>query len=109
DTSLGRRDTYSGKEMTWYPTNTGPDACTGKNHQDSDFFVAMGYDQFGDGSGCCGRKLRINYKGKSAVATCVDECASCPQWGQIDLTKGLFKYLTGGDLDVGVIYGSWSY
>ncbi|KAJ6628163.1 hypothetical protein B0H10DRAFT_269573 [Mycena sp. CBHHK59/15] len=68
----------------------------------------MGYDQFGDGSGCCGRQLRINYNGKSTVATCVDECASCPQWGQIDLTKGLFEYFVG-DLGIGVFYGSWSY
>ncbi|KAJ6610258.1 hypothetical protein B0H10DRAFT_2225150 [Mycena sp. CBHHK59/15] len=85
--SLDKRDTYMGKEMTWYPTDTGPDACTGKNHLDSDWYVAMGYDQFGDGSGCCGRQLRINYNGKSTVATCVDECASCPQWGQIEWQK----------------------
>ncbi|KAJ7206537.1 hypothetical protein GGX14DRAFT_637535, partial [Mycena pura] len=107
-TSLEKRDTFTGKEMTWYPTDTGPDACTGKNHQDSDFFVAMGFNQFGDGSGCCGKQLRINYNGKSAVATCVDECASCPQWGQLDLTKGLFEYFTG-DLGIGVIYASWSF
>ncbi|KAJ7677541.1 hypothetical protein B0H17DRAFT_111683 [Mycena rosella] len=66
--AVEKRDTFVSKEMTWYPTDTGADACTGKNHLDSDFFVAMGYDQFGDGSGCCGRKLRINYNGKSAVA-----------------------------------------
>ncbi|KAJ6457818.1 hypothetical protein C8R47DRAFT_1163798 [Mycena vitilis] len=61
--------------MTWYPTNTytGPDACTGKNHKDSDWFVAMNYNQFGDGSSCCGKQLRIDYNGKSAVAACVDE------------------------------------
>jgi hypothetical protein len=23
--------------VTWYPNDTGPDACTGKNHQDSDW------------------------------------------------------------------------
>ncbi|KAJ7689426.1 hypothetical protein B0H17DRAFT_637569 [Mycena rosella] len=76
--TLNKRDSFVSKEMTWYPTDTGPDACTGKNHQDSDYFVAMGYDQFGDGSGCCGRQLRINYNGKSAVATCVDEVWPCP-------------------------------
>ncbi|KAJ6504569.1 hypothetical protein DFH09DRAFT_1375319 [Mycena vulgaris] len=106
--TLDKRDSFVAKEMTWYPTDTGPDACTGKNHQDSDWFVAMGYDQFGDGSGCCGRKLRINYNGKSTVATCVDECASCPEYGQIDLTKGLFQFFEP-DLGVGVFYGSWSY
>ncbi|KAJ7092316.1 ricin B lectin domain-containing protein [Mycena belliarum] len=105
---IEKRDSFASKDMTWYNTDTGADACTGKNHQDGDFLVAMGYDQFGDGSGCCGRKLRINYNGKSAVATCVDRCASCPQWGQIDLTKGLFEYLTG-DLGIGLIHASWSY
>ncbi|KAJ7165661.1 hypothetical protein C8R43DRAFT_987247 [Mycena crocata] len=107
--SFDKRDAFTNKEMTWYPTDTGADACTGKNHQDSDWYVAMGYDQFGDGSGCCGRKMRITANGKSTVATCVDECATCPQYGQIDLTKGLFKFFTDGDLDVGVIHGSWSY
>ncbi|KAJ7037379.1 hypothetical protein C8F04DRAFT_410177 [Mycena alexandri] len=106
--SLGKRDTYQNKEFTWYPTDTGPDACTGKNHQDSDYYVAMGYDQFGDG-GCCGKQMRITVNGKSAVATCVDECASCPEYGQLDFTKGLFEFFTGGDLGVGEIFGSWSY
>ncbi|KAJ7600363.1 hypothetical protein C8J56DRAFT_7599 [Mycena floridula] len=107
--SFGKRDTFENKEMTWYPTDTGADACTGKNHQDSDWYVAMGSAQFGDGSACCGKQLQITYNGKSTVATCVDECMSCPQWGQIDLTKGLFEFFTNGDLDIGVIYGSWSY
>ncbi|KAJ7591817.1 hypothetical protein C8J56DRAFT_519121 [Mycena floridula] len=105
--SLEKRDTFTGIEMTWYPTDTGPDACSGQNHQDSDFFVAMENAQFNDG-GCCGKKLRINYQGKSAVATCVDACASCYQWGQLDMTKGLFEYLVG-DLGIGEVFASWSY
>ncbi|KAJ7578261.1 hypothetical protein C8J56DRAFT_359772 [Mycena floridula] len=107
--SFVKRDTFVNKEMTWYPTDTGADACTGKNHQDSDWYVAMGSAQYGDGSACCGKQLRITYNGKSTVATCVDECTSCPQWGQIDLTKGLFEFFTNGDLGIGTIYGSWSY
>ncbi|KAJ7573848.1 hypothetical protein C8J56DRAFT_1173315 [Mycena floridula] len=107
--SLVKRDTFENKEMTWYPTDTGADACTGKNHQDSDWYVAMGSAQFGDGSACCGKQLWITYNGKSTVTTCVDECTSCPQWGQIDLTKGLFEFFTNGDLNIGTIYGSWSY
>ncbi|KAJ7869490.1 hypothetical protein B0H14DRAFT_2727358, partial [Mycena olivaceomarginata] len=97
---------FVGKEMTWYPTDTGPDACTGMNHLDSDFYVAMGTDQFKEG--CCGRQLNISYNGRSAVATCVDECATCPQWGQLDLTKGLFEFFVG-DPGIGIFYGSWSY
>ncbi|KAF7367495.1 hypothetical protein MSAN_00812400 [Mycena sanguinolenta] len=107
--SIGKRDQYNNKEFTWYPTDTGPDACTGQNHQDSDFYVAMGYNQYGDGSACCNRQLSITVNGKTATATCVDECASCPDVGQLDFTKGLFEYFSNGDLDVGVLYGSWSY
>ncbi|KAF7340232.1 hypothetical protein MVEN_01941900 [Mycena venus] len=104
-----RRAQFVNQEFTWYPTDTGPDACTGKNHQDSDFFVAMGYNQFGDGSNCCGKQMTITVNGKTATATCVDECASCPGYGQLDFTKGLFEYFTNGDLDVGVIHGDWSF
>ncbi|KAF8151970.1 hypothetical protein K438DRAFT_1778627 [Mycena galopus ATCC 62051] len=107
--SLGKRATYTNKEFTWYPTDTGPDACTGQNHQDSDFYVAMGFNQYGDGSACCNRQLSITVNGKTATATCVDECASCPEVGQLDFTKGLFEYFTGGDLGVGEIFGDWSY
>ncbi|KAJ6554792.1 hypothetical protein B0H19DRAFT_1263090 [Mycena capillaripes] len=107
---LERRDQFVGVPMTWYPTDTGADACTGKNHLDSDWYVAMNYNQFGDGSACCGKQLRINYNGKSTVATCVDECATCDVWGSIDLTKGLFTYLVGsGGPDVGEFWGSWSF
>ncbi|KAJ7670911.1 hypothetical protein DFH06DRAFT_1293796 [Mycena polygramma] len=103
-----KRDSYTGVAMTWYPTNTGPDACTGKNHKDSDWFVAMNYNQYGDGSACCGKQLRIDYNGKSTVATCVDECASCDTWGSLDLTQGLFEFFVG-DPGIGEFYGSWSF
>ncbi|KAK7047012.1 hypothetical protein R3P38DRAFT_95194 [Favolaschia claudopus] len=85
-----KRDQFTNIEMTWYPTNTGADACSGKDHQDSDWFVAMGYDLFNQG-GCCGKKLKITANGKTTTATCVDMCATCPQYGQIDMTKDLFK------------------
>ncbi|KAJ7670830.1 hypothetical protein DFH06DRAFT_1468538 [Mycena polygramma] len=103
-----KRDSYTGVAMTWYPTDTGPDACTGKNHKDSDWFVAMNYNQYGDGSACCGKQLRIDYNGKSTVATCVDECASCDTWGSLDLTQGLFEFFVG-DPGIGEFYGSWSF
>ncbi|KAJ7229183.1 hypothetical protein GGX14DRAFT_296155, partial [Mycena pura] len=106
--SLSKRDTYNGR-MTWYPTDTGADACTGKNHQDSDWYVAMNVPQFGDGGGCCGKQVRIDYNGKSTVATCVDQCASCPLAGELDMTKGLFEFFTDGNLDEGVFYADWSY
>ncbi|KAJ7670864.1 hypothetical protein DFH06DRAFT_1370091 [Mycena polygramma] len=95
DMEVEKRDSYTGLAMTWYPTNTGPDACTGKNHKDSDWFVAMNYNQFGDGSACCGKQLKIDYNGKNTVATCVDECTSCDTWGSLDLTQGLFEFFVG--------------
>ncbi|KAF7351598.1 Allergen Asp f 7 [Mycena sanguinolenta] len=104
---LGKRQTFTNVRMTWYPNDTGPDTCTGESHQDSDFVVAMNTPQYGAG-GCCGKQLVISYNGKSATATCVDECFTCPQYGQLDLTKGLFEYFAG-DLGVGTVYGSWSY
>ncbi|KAJ7670834.1 hypothetical protein DFH06DRAFT_142473 [Mycena polygramma] len=107
-TDMEKRDSYTGVAMTWYPTDTGPDACTGKNHKDSDWFVAMNYNQYGDGSACCGKQLRIDYNGKSTVATCVDECASCDTWGSLDLTQGLFEFFVG-DPGIGEFYGSWSF
>ncbi|KAF7327606.1 hypothetical protein MKEN_00339800 [Mycena kentingensis (nom. inval.)] len=30
---------FSGKRMTWYGIDTGPDACTGRNHKDTDFNI----------------------------------------------------------------------
>ncbi|KAJ7447508.1 hypothetical protein B0H11DRAFT_1929566 [Mycena galericulata] len=104
---LEKRDSYNGATMTWYPTNTGPDACTGKNHLDSDWFVAMNVPQYNSG-GCCGKQLTINYNGKSALVTCVDECETCPDTGMLDLTMGLFEYFVG-DPGIGQFYGDWSY
>ncbi|KAJ7779410.1 hypothetical protein DFH07DRAFT_936249 [Mycena maculata] len=106
--TVDKRDENTNVRFTWYPTDTGPDACTGKNHLSTDWYVAMGTNQYADGSGCCGRQLRLDYNGKSTVATCVDECATCPGWGELDLTEGLFEFFVG-DPGIGVFYGSWSY
>ncbi|KAJ7826426.1 hypothetical protein B0H13DRAFT_2120973 [Mycena leptocephala] len=65
DSELEKHDMYTNVPVTWYPNDTGPDACTGKSHQNSDW-------QFGDGSACCGKQMRINANGKTAVATCVN-------------------------------------
>ncbi|KAJ7591816.1 hypothetical protein C8J56DRAFT_886572 [Mycena floridula] len=105
--TLSKRATFNNKRFTWYGTDTGPDACTGKNHQDSDWYVAMAIGQFGDGKACCGRQLTLSYNGKSTVATCVDACASCYNVGELDLTRGLFQFFAS--LDTGVFDGSWSY
>ncbi|CAK5272233.1 unnamed protein product [Mycena citricolor] len=103
-----RQSSFSGVRMTWYPTDTGADACTGKNHLSTDWVVAMDFGLFGDGSACCGRQIQIAYGGKTAVATCVDECASCYNHGELDLTEGLFTYFVG-DPGIGVFDASWVY
>ncbi|KAJ6502859.1 hypothetical protein C8R47DRAFT_1107014 [Mycena vitilis] len=96
--------------LTFYDTNTGPDACTGKNHKDSDYYVAMDHRLYGDdGSACCGKQVSITANGKTATATCVDECMTCDAPGSLDLTKGLFRFFSGGDLNVGVLTGTWHY
>lgn len=41
-------------------------------------FVAMGTTLFEQG-GCYGKQLVITANGKTTTATCVDECATCPQ------------------------------
>ncbi|KAF7325036.1 hypothetical protein MKEN_00546100 [Mycena kentingensis (nom. inval.)] len=102
--SLAKREAFSGR-TTWYSTNLGADACTGRNHKDSDWFVAMNMAQRSE---CCGRKLRIGYNGKTTIADCVDFCATCPSVGQLDLTKGLFEFFTN-DLNVGEFTSTWSF
>ncbi|KAJ7486337.1 hypothetical protein B0H11DRAFT_1913622 [Mycena galericulata] len=129
-TSAAKRATYDNMQMTWYGTDTGAcvplpplfflpdanaevwalcrDACTGQNHLSSDFVVAMNSQQFGDGSGCCGKTLTISYNGKSTNAACVDECPTCYDFGHLDMTEGLFDFFVG-DPGIGVFYADWSY
>ncbi|KAJ7810994.1 hypothetical protein B0H14DRAFT_2606873 [Mycena olivaceomarginata] len=107
DFTLGKR--YDDAEMTWYPTDTGADACTGKNHEDADFFVAVPSTVYTNKESC-EKQIKITYSEKTAVATIVDLVSpvACSE-SHIDLTIDLCKNLTGGDLDVGSIYGSWSF
>ncbi|KAJ7197385.1 hypothetical protein GGX14DRAFT_402619 [Mycena pura] len=36
-------------------------------------------------------------------------CTACSSYGQLAFSKGVFKFFTGGDLNVGMIHGSWSF
>ncbi|KAJ7876395.1 hypothetical protein B0H14DRAFT_3859236 [Mycena olivaceomarginata] len=117
---------FQNVQLTWYSTDTGPDACTGKNHLDSDYvgsafllcagtvlkhehFVAMASAAFAGSSGCCSKQISITANNRTAIATCVDECPSCDGENDLDLTKGLFEFFSGGDLSVGVLSASWLY
>ncbi|KAG8956408.1 hypothetical protein FRC00_005018 [Tulasnella sp. 408] len=96
---------FSGR-ATWYDVGLG--AC-GDYNGPSDYIVALNSHQL-DTSVYppvqCGRKVRISYEGKSAVATVKDECPGCP-FGALDMSKGLFQHFTG--LGTGVFYMNWEW
>ncbi|KAI8334780.1 RlpA-like double-psi beta-barrel-protein domain-containing protein-containing protein [Chlamydoabsidia padenii] len=73
--------------------------------------VAINYIDMANGDNSnknpkCGKKIQINYQGKSTVATIVDTCPSCDK-GALDLAPKVFAALA--DLDVGVITVTWDY
>ncbi|KAJ7066001.1 hypothetical protein C8F01DRAFT_1121937 [Mycena amicta] len=86
ESALEKRATYNNVPMT----------C--------DWYVALYSPQFGDGSACCGKKMRITANGKTTVATCVDSCPTCTAWGALDMTKDLYQFFGDGDYTA-----SWSY
>ncbi|KAG8973893.1 hypothetical protein FRC05_008115 [Tulasnella sp. 425] len=96
---------FSGR-ATWYDVGLG--AC-GDYNGPSDYIVALNSNQL-DTSVYppvqCGRKVRISYQGKSAVATIKDECPGCP-FGALDMSKGLFQHFT--DLGTGEFTMNWDY
>ncbi|KAG8918986.1 hypothetical protein FRC01_001542 [Tulasnella sp. 417] len=96
---------FSGR-ATWYDVGLG--AC-GDYNSPGDYIVALNSHQL-DTSVYppvqCGRKVRITYEGKSAVATVKDECPGCP-FGALDMSKGLFTHFTG--LGTGVFYMNWEW
>lgn len=96
--------TFYNAEMTagncgWWSTN-------------ADHIVALNTDQYGDTSsvsGWCGKLLRVVNKenGKVRHAVVADSCPTCPA-GSLDLTKGLFADLNGGNMDEGMFPIEWS-
>jgi hypothetical protein len=108
ETSLSKR--FTSPRVTWYPTNTGADACTGRNHGDYDNIVALNIPQWGNmnsRSSHCGKKIRIHANGKSEIGVIQDCCATCYNWGEIDLTKGLFQKFH--NLDKGEFLATWEF
>lgn len=96
-------------------------ACGTDNPSDTTPLVAMSKDNWKElwqGSSydapICGRHVRITYKGRSAVATVNDECATC-KYNHIDMSPVLFYYLTDGKQagdDLGTMDGpefSWEW
>ena len=64
----------------------------------------------------CGQRVRITNtggggdanhgQGQTAEATVVDTCPSCGR-DKLDLSEGLFRFLTGGSTDSGIIDIDW--
>ncbi|KAL7792098.1 RlpA-like double-psi beta-barrel-containing domain-containing protein [Trichoderma ceciliae] len=89
--------------ITWY--NTGLGAC-GHNNNDGELVAAVSHSLY-DREHPCGRKLRINYKGKSVVVTVVDRCGGCAE-NDIDLSPTAFRDVIG-DLGVGRATATWNW
>ncbi|KAK7064205.1 RlpA-like double-psi beta-barrel-protein domain-containing protein-containing protein [Favolaschia claudopus] len=99
---LSNRATSLDKKFTFYDPGLG--AC-GATNGDDDFIVAMNVPEF-NGGASCNKEITITYNGKTAKATVVDECMSCPVGG-LDLSRGLFNFFA--DEAEGVILGDWSF
>ncbi|CAL1704219.1 unnamed protein product [Somion occarium] len=100
---LERRAQFANARFTFYKAGLG--ACGQVNGND-DFIVAMNVPQFNEGH--CFETITLSYEGKTTQAQVVDECMGCP-FGAIDLSPGLFSFLTNGNMDAGAILGEWSF
>lgn len=90
-------------DITWY--NTGLGACGGTNN-DGELVAAVSHSLY-DREHPCGRKIRINYNGKSEVVTVVDRCAGCAE-DDVDLSPTAFEHVIG-PLDIGRVTASWDW
>lgn len=89
--------------LTMYYQTGNAGACGGYN-KNSDFIVALNYQQYESGD-WCGKMIEISVNGKTAQAQIVDECpGDCP-WGAVDCSPALASYLGFYD---GQAYGSWN-
>ncbi|VDC07836.1 unnamed protein product [Peniophora sp. CBMAI 1063] len=93
---------YTSARWTYYTPGLG--AC-GAYSKESDYIVALNSAQW-DGGKHCWQHIKMQYGGKTADATVVDQCPGCPHGG-LDLSPGLFKYF--GSESLGVLSGSWSF
>ncbi|KAK8858922.1 hypothetical protein IAR55_003153 [Kwoniella newhampshirensis] len=87
--------------------DAGLGAC-GWTNSNSDYIVAVNSNQY-DGSKC-GNKIWLWNPStqKMAFPTVADECPSCSH-GDLDLSTGLFEFLSDGNMDEGVFQMKWGY
>lgn len=96
-------------QATWYNT-LGAYAACGTQHWDTESVVALKSSTFNTyKSEICGKKITLEYNGKTTTATLVDSCPGCNGEWDIDLSPPVFEALTG-DLGVGRISGmTWHF
>ncbi|GFP54323.1 allergen Asp f 7 homolog [Trichoderma asperellum] len=90
-------------DITWY--NTGLGAC-GQTNNDGQLVAAVSHSLY-DREHPCGRKIRINYQGRSLVVTVVDRCQACAE-DDVDLSPTAFENVIG-PLGIGRVTASWDW
>ncbi|RAL63649.1 hypothetical protein DID88_003692 [Monilinia fructigena] len=93
-------------DLTYY--NVGLGAC-GWTNSNSELVVAMAHGLMGtqsNGNPYCGRKIKVNYGGKSVTVKVVDKCMGCAKY-DLDLSPAAFKALASES--AGRIKGTWSF
>ncbi|KAF8514345.1 Non-catalytic module family EXPN protein [Hysterangium stoloniferum] len=81
-------------KATFFLQNGVAGAC-GKVHRDNDHVVALETAAYAGGNNC-GRTISITdtYTGKSVTGVIADECPTCGNRNNIDLSSGLFTQFT---------------
>ncbi|KAF8164347.1 RlpA-like double-psi beta-barrel-protein domain-containing protein-containing protein, partial [Mycena galopus ATCC 62051] len=101
--------------VTFYTPNGGVGACSHSIKTSAHAVALASAQPFshalvlapGDNGGThCGKKIKVQYNGKSVIAKVVDLCPGCPSEG-LDLTRGAFKELAKPA--VGVIEANWHF
>jgi len=109
--SVNTGTTFSGGQATFFSPNTG--AC-GWDNSASDFIVAMDISMYGDQNSVsqyCGKQIQITntQNGNVATAYVADCCPDCENDTSLDMTTGLFDFLSNGDEDEGVFGIAWAF
>ena len=88
----------------------GPSACDGHFHSNKDHWVALPPATFDHNSNCF-RKLKISARGKSTVATVIDECAKPCKDDIVDASESVWNALGvhRGDKDFGLVPITWHF
>jgi len=106
--------TFTGGDGTYYATGLG--AC-GIVNKDTDFIAAVSEDFFDtfpgynganpNNNGLCGRKVSVNYQGKTITVSLTDRCTGCA-YSSLDFSPSAFKALA--DPAIGRIHGlTWHF